>query len=237
MRYHRRTYVHNLGGRKTNTFGSALRVVDAHHQGRNYNAPGCIYKPPLPSHVRIVYIDTRKLRWCTVDSVAFHSFTWPRNAKQARSIARTLYTNHCNWADVLIVRGRCFSTNNVCFRSNRVLENLLWNWSKLGRPYVVYREGSEGTGGGDPIPTWLSQECVVDCCQCNLVGRRHPGWHHPGTLYSNVISRRHQLFEGRCGYSHAQWPFPSGCNRNIKNDEIALRLCRAVMHVLIDAPP
>ena len=108
----------------------------------------------------------------------------------------------------------------------------------MGRPYVVYREGSEASGGGDPVPSWLSRECVHrDFCQCNLVSRRHQGWHHPGALYSNIVSRRHQLFEERCGYSQIQSPFPVGCDRNSKNVEIATKLSRVVMHVLIDVFP
>ena len=107
-----------------------------------------------------------------------------------------------------------------------------------GSAVCSFSGGSEGIGGGDLVPAWFSEECVYkDFCQCNLVSRRHPGWHHPGTLYSNIISRRHQLFDGRCGCSQVEWSFPSGCNRHIKNVEIAISLCRVVMHVLIDAPP
>ena len=165
-----RTLIHYLGGRKTNTFCSAAYVRNTHHQGRNYCAPGCNLNRPLPGHVRIVYLDAKKFRWGSVDNVASHSFAWPRNVREAKGIVRTLFTNHCNWADVLVVRCRCFSTSKVYFRANRVLENLLWNWSKMGRPYVVYREGREVSGGGDPVPSWLSGECVhQDFCQCNLV--------------------------------------------------------------------
>ena len=92
--------------------------------------------------------------------MAFHSFSWPRNTREAKGIARTLFTNHCKWADVLIVRGRCFSSHKACFRANRALENLLSNWSQLGRPYLVYTEGvgpclSLGPGSEDPVPRWL----------------------------------------------------------------------------------
>ena len=218
MRFESRTLIHNLCGPKTNTLCSTLRVRNAHHEGRNYFAPRCNLNPPLPRHVRIVHLDAKKLRWCSVDSVAFHSFAWPRNVRDEKSIVRTLITNHCNWTDVLVVRGRCFSANKICFRANRVLENLLWNWSKLGRPYVVYQGGSEGTGGGYPMPSWLLGGCVYnDFCQCYVVSRRHQGWHHPGALCSNIISRRHQLFEGHCGQSHIQMLFPNGCDRNTKN--------------------
>ena len=127
-RFQSPTFIYKLEGRKTNTVCSSLRVKNAHHEGRNYYAPGCIYNPPRPRHVRIVYLDICKLKRCSVDSDAFHSFAWPRNAREAKGIARTLFTNHCNWADVLIVRGRCFSSSNKFgFRANRVLENLLWN--------------------------------------------------------------------------------------------------------------
>ena len=105
------TFIHNLEGRMANTSGSALQIDDAHHQGKNYHSSSCKCAFPLPSHVRIVYIDTRKLKWCSVDSVAFHSFAWPRSIREARSIARTLFINHCAWVDVLIVRGRCFGPN------------------------------------------------------------------------------------------------------------------------------
>ena len=115
---------------------------------------------PLPKHCRIACIDACKLRWCSVDSVAFHSFAWPRNVKEAKGIARTLFIDHCDWVDVLIVRGRCFSSNTVCFRANRVLADLLWNWSKMRRPYVVYGEGNGGIGDCDFVPAWLTHECV-----------------------------------------------------------------------------
>ena len=120
-RFESRTFIHNLGDRKPNTWSSTRRVKNGHHQGRDYYAPGCIEKPPFPNYCRIVYIDACKLRWCSVDSAAFHSFVWPRNVKEAKGIARTLFIDHCNWADVLILRGRCFSSNKVCLRANRVL--------------------------------------------------------------------------------------------------------------------
>ena len=111
-----------------------MRVRRGHHEGRNYFAPGCAVNPPLPKYCRIVYIDTCKLKWCSIDSVAFHSFVRPSNVKEVEGIARTLFINRCNWVDVLIVRGRCFSSNKVCFRVDRALEHLHWNWSKMRRP-------------------------------------------------------------------------------------------------------
>ena len=202
MRYQSRTLIHNLEGRKTNTWCSTMRVGNGHHEGRGYFAPACAYNPPFPNYVRTVYIDICKLRWCSVGSAVFHSFVWPRNVKEAKGIVRTLFTNHCNWVDVFIVRGRCYSSSKVCFRANRVLEHVLWNWSKMRRPYVVYRGGNGGIGSGDFVPSWFAKECVHrSCCQCKLVGSRHQGWHHPGALYSNVVSRRRQLFEKDCGCS------------------------------------
>ena len=136
------------------------------------------------------------------------------------------------------MRGRCFSFNGPCFRANRVLENLLWNWSQMRRPYVVYQEGNEATSKCDPVPSWLTRECVYkDVCQCHVVGPHLHDWHHPGALYSNVVSRRHQLFDRRCGCSQVGYEFPSGCIMNTKNLLIATRLPRAMLHVLTDAPP
>ena len=222
----------------TNTRCSAKRLKNAHHEWRNYFAPGCIYNPPFRRHCRIVCIDICKLRWCSVGSVAFHWFAWPRNVKEAKGIFRTLFIDHCNWADALVVRGRCFSSKKVCFRANRVLENLLWNSSEMPRPNVVYQGGNDGISDCDLVPPWLPHECVhKGFCQCHLVGPRHQGWHHPGALYSNVISFRHQLFEKRCDCFHVQWPFLYGCNRNITNVEIAIKLFGIGMHVLAVVPP
>ena len=67
-----------------------------------------------------------------------------------------------------------------------------------------------------------------------MVGPRYKDWHHFGTLYSNVMSRRHQLFGKQCGCSRAQWPFPVGCIEDTKNTEIAIKLSRVVIHVLGD---
>ena len=166
----------------------------------------------------------------------------PGMLEKAKSIVRALFSNHCGWADVLVVRGGCFSSHEVCFRANRVLENLLWNWFKMRRPYLVYQEGNEATRVCDPIPAWLTKECVyTDFCQCHIVGPRFDGRHHPvaylGALYSNVVSRRHQLVGGRCSCSQAVYGFPRGYARNANNLEIATKLSRAMIHVLTDAPP
>ena len=58
VRFEGRTLIHNLEGRKTNTWCSTMRVRNAHHEGRNCYAPGCNHSPPLPRHVCIVCIDT-----------------------------------------------------------------------------------------------------------------------------------------------------------------------------------
>ena len=196
-RFKCRTYVQNVGGLVTNTYKAFVRVKDGHHEGRNYFAFGCKLNPPLPSHCRIVYIDTKKIHWCSIGSVAFHSFVWPQNVGKAKSIVRTLFANHCDLIDVLIVRGRCFGDHRNCFRANRVLENLVWNWSKMRRPYVLYRDrNAEIRNGCDPIPGWLTQECdYKNLCQCRLVGADYQGWCRPGSLYGNVMGR-FQLIEG-----------------------------------------
>ena len=59
-----RTFVQNIGGRKTNTINSFVRVKGGHHEGKNYFASGCRLDPPLLGYCRIVYIDTKKLHWC-----------------------------------------------------------------------------------------------------------------------------------------------------------------------------
>ena len=46
-RFVTRTFVQNLGGRKTNTRPSFVRVDNGHHDGRNYFALGCKLHPPF----------------------------------------------------------------------------------------------------------------------------------------------------------------------------------------------
>ena len=144
VRFQTCTSIYNLRGRKTNTPGSAVRVRGCHHEGNNHFAHGCNVDPPFLDICRIVYIDICKLNWCSLDMVSFHSFAWPRNVGKAKRIVRALFSNHCNWVGVLIMRGRCFSSQEICFRANRTLENLMWNWSKMQRLYLVYQEGSGG---------------------------------------------------------------------------------------------
>ena len=83
------TFIHGFEGRMTNTSGSAIRMDDAHHFGKGDHTRERKFNPPLPSHVRIVYIVTRKLRPCSVDSAAFRSFAWPRGTREVEGIART----------------------------------------------------------------------------------------------------------------------------------------------------
>ena len=249
VRYNSNIHIHQLEGRKPNIYGSSIRISGAHHVGRNCHTPGCMSKLILPDHVRIVCVDAREMRWCSVGIVAFHSFAWPRNTKEAKGLARTLFTDHCGWADVLVVRGHCLSSSHACFRANRVLENLLRNWSKMGRSYMVCKEGSVRIGGGDPVPVWLGEWCVYnDFCQCNLVGfmddRREVGfeqrrnWHHPGAPCSNLMWRCHQLFKCNCRCSQLRRRYPGDqCNRNTMNVLLAIRPVRSIIHVLVDATP
>ena len=75
----------------------------------------------------------------------------------------------------------------------------------------MYQEGGVANGCCDPVPGWLTQECVYpDFCQCHLVGSRFRGWHRPGALYSNVVCRRFQLFDECCGCSHVGWQYLLG---------------------------
>ena len=53
-RFANRTFVQYLGGRKTTTPYSFVRVDNGQHEGRNYFAPGCKLNPPLPDYCRIV---------------------------------------------------------------------------------------------------------------------------------------------------------------------------------------
>ena len=74
VRYNANTGVNNLDGRQTNTSGSSMKVSDAHDIWWDDCAPGCMYNLPLPRGVRIVYVDVRKVSWCSVGSPALHSF-------------------------------------------------------------------------------------------------------------------------------------------------------------------
>ena len=103
-------------------------------------------------------------------SVVFHSFAWPQDVGKARSIVRTLFVNHCDWVDVSIVRGRCFGRHRNCFRANRALDKLLWNWSEMRRPYVVYMEDNMAISPGDFVPYWFRTYKYRNLCQCHLLG-------------------------------------------------------------------
>ena len=238
VRFAIRTYVHNFKGRKSNANGSIVRSRGGHHEGRNCFAPGCDYYPSLPQCCRIVYIDIRKLRWCSVDSVAFHSFKWPKDVRKAKSIVNTLFANHCGWADVLIVRGCRFGFHSSHFRANRVLEHLFWNSYELKQPYVVYREDCEVNHKRDIVPRWLLGEYVhANFCQCHVVGPHPRGWHRPGTLYSNFVDDLSRSYKEPCGCYVLGWQDLVGCIKNTMNSEVAIKLSWAAMNVLYDAPP
>lgn len=113
----------------------------------------------------------RKIRWCSYNSVAFHSPAWPRGplagAKKAKVIARTLDVNHCRWSDVLIIHGRCFGKRKRDFYNNRVLNELLSQWQYQNRPFIVYSQGNGDVGDlpegcksvlSDPITAWLGKD-------------------------------------------------------------------------------
>lgn len=201
--------IRNLENRVPNTRRAAMGIKDGHHHGRT----SFLVPLSLPSNVRIVYIDIRKVRSCSFDSAAFHSFAWPRSSRGAKSSARTLFSNHCKWVDILIVRGRCFGRHRSCLAANRVLESLQCNWKGTQRPYVVYKEGY--VGRGDPIPKWPGRSPFVraDFCQCNLIeevicGQR---WHHPGAIRSNIHDLRYcfPFCEG-----HRLYSLPHNCEHS-----------------------
>ena len=240
FRDHHKTVVDGLHGRRMHTKGSRFWLRGAHHFGPPEDLP------PWHIDTRLVYIYVRKVRWATVDNVAFQSFAWPMIARSCRSIVRILFTNHCQGADVLIVRGRCFGSQASRFSSNRVLENLLWHWRQTGRPYLVYKEGSSTTGSGDPVPAWLAGSEFVSSnfCQCNLVLQDFKNWHRPGQLYSNVPSTRqlfdpnyeHYRFHGYdCSQTRPADPTPiddstpSTFNKLSANQSVCGRLCRSLV--------
>ena len=98
-----------------------MYIKDGHHVGK-YDLSQVCHGVSLPVNSRVVYLDTRRIRWCSIDSVAFQSFAWPRTARGAKSIVRALLSNHCKWSDTLIVRGRCFGVHKSCWSANRALE-------------------------------------------------------------------------------------------------------------------
>lgn len=99
VRFGTRTSIHNLGSRRTNTLASTLAVKEAHHVGKERGALSAPWggrsKLPLPSRVRVVCIHICKFGWCSIASVALHSFAWPSNTKEAKGIARIFFVNHC----------------------------------------------------------------------------------------------------------------------------------------------
>ena len=61
-------YIYNLEGRRIGVSRAVMRVDNGHHVGRNCQYHGI--PPPSPNCVRIVFIDVRKVRWCSVDSIS-----------------------------------------------------------------------------------------------------------------------------------------------------------------------
>ena len=119
-----------------------------------------------------------------------------------------------------------------------MLEDLLWNWSIMRRSYVVYTEGKHGIRYADIALAWLKRGCVyLDLCQCHLIGPRYVDWHRRCPLSSNVVCHDYKTFETYCGGNCRQWSFPVGCNKDIMNVEIAIKLSRVVVHALSEAPP
>ena len=108
---------HRVGAELSWRIGSDLkaRVQGGHHYGRDRGIP------VAHKDSRFVYIDVRKMHWATVGNIAFQGFASPFKAKECKSIVRALFSNHCRWADILVVRGRCFSSLPGRFSSNRVL--------------------------------------------------------------------------------------------------------------------
>ena len=240
-RFATRTYIHGFIGRKSIVNCSIVRVKDGHHVGKNCFRLGCGDHPLLPLDCRIVYLDVRKLKWCSVDSVAFHSFKWPKDGRKAKSIVRTLSANYCNWADVLIVRGRCFRYTDG-YTANRVLENLLWQWNGLKRPFVVYQQERIKYHRRDILPRWMVGDYTLrthrNFCQCHLVHVEGKGWHRPGTLYSNVVRDFGEMYANPCScFTRVGWRYPRGCTHHSVNCDVATGLSWIAMWPLQKAPP
>ena len=143
---------------------------------------------------------------------------------------------------MLIVRGRCFGHHDSYYRANVVLENLLWQWNELKRPFVVYQEERVPYHRRDVIPRWLITDWHLQThrnfCQCHSVGYDWPGWHRPGTLYSNFVHDLGMCYgdPGKCT-QNVGWRYPYGWTKDMMNSEIAGMFSRIVMHALHRAPP
>ena len=231
------TFVRHLEGRRPNVPAANMRVYGGHHVGRSCHCHGV--RPPLPSHVRVACVDVCKVRWCSVGNVPFHSFVWPTfDLSKAKYIARTIWINHCGWANICVIRGRRWCSHRSYFKSNRVLENLLWHWCDTGRPSVVYKEGDEEIGGGDPVPAWLNCNvyCVRDSfCQCNWVGVDASGGH--STINGQVRSKFQRMFSCNCLYSGIKTHYPSlNCHKHTMDAHVAAKLARSVVLMFADLP-
>ena len=114
----------NLEGRRSGAVRSRMEIKGGHRHGV------CCHERVfrgnlLPNNVRVVYLDVREVRWCSVGSVAFHGFAWPRIAREAKPIARPLFTNRCHWAGVLVAHGRGFCSHQSCRSASMVFDDLL----------------------------------------------------------------------------------------------------------------
>ena len=141
---------------------------------------------------------------------------------------------------MLIVRGRCFGFHPSCHKANRILENLLWNWGKLKRPFVVYQEERIAQYKRAIVPRWLLR-CYVHriVCKCHLVqlGIHPQGWHRPGMLYSNFVESLSRSYKNPCGCDIYTWQYLVGCNNHTYNSEVAIKVSWVAISVLHDAPP
>ena len=74
----------NMEGRKTGAARSVMKIKIGHHFGEDLACFDGIGSARLPLNIQFVYLDIRKVRRCSVDRQAFHSFVWPRMAGEAR---------------------------------------------------------------------------------------------------------------------------------------------------------
>lgn len=176
MRIRHEIVVECCEGRRSKSCCSSFGIICGHHCG----VP-CACSPKR-NRVWMVRTDVMTIRWATIGGVAFHGFAWPRAATECKSIVRALFANHFQWADVFVVRGRCFCSHRGRHAGNRTFVNLSWGWSSSGRPSLVYKEGGTHIGGGYQVPKWFEgSQCHCSYfCQCNLVSQCQGAWHHPG---------------------------------------------------------
>ena len=261
VRHGSQTYVHNMEGCRTNTMDSSMRICkDGHHQGKNCHSSDRRLPLPLPSNVRIVYLNVRKLDDVQLIVLHFARSFGPVMLGRPNPLDAQFAFNHCHWVDLLVVRGRCSCSHKKRFRYNRAFEGLFWHWAEFVRPLVPHKEGNDDgiddvpwwlhIVDGDPVPAWLdSRHCLCNAfldpfCQCNLsVGR---GFHHPGGLYSNALriaclevnTSKACLSVNSCKYSSIKFHYPRECcNTHCMNDRVASKLASIVVDSLSSCPP